>query len=129
MYIILASINSNQRHTFTGGAHEATQKSNDVSWRYQSLRSNPKNQRVFRASDLIHGEVLGKGFFGQVTKVRKLHYVWYCTRETNGWIDRFIYRKILSDKTDILGLWSYISNQFNLINYEDRAHHIEKLSV
>lgn len=29
----------------------------------------PKNQRIFRASDLVKGELLGKGFFGQVYKV------------------------------------------------------------
>lgn len=29
----------------------------------------PKNQRIFRASDLVKGELLGTGFFGQVFKV------------------------------------------------------------
>nr|XP_032836889.1 LIM domain kinase 1-like [Petromyzon marinus] len=38
--------------------------------RSESLRVVSKpSQRVFRPSDLIHGEVLGKGFFGQAIKV------------------------------------------------------------
>ena len=37
--------------------------------RTQSFRVEPKSQRIFRASDLVKGELLGKGFFGQVYKV------------------------------------------------------------
>ncbi|KAL0267249.1 UNVERIFIED_CONTAM: hypothetical protein PYX00_009578 [Menopon gallinae] len=37
--------------------------------RTQSFRVEPKAQRIFRASDLVKGELLGKGFFGQVYKV------------------------------------------------------------
>ncbi|XP_051174034.1 LIM domain kinase 1 isoform X2 [Leptopilina boulardi] len=37
--------------------------------RTRSFRVEPNNQRIFRASDLIKGELLGKGFFGQVYKV------------------------------------------------------------
>uniref|UniRef100_A0AAR2J9G3 LIM domain kinase 1 n=1 Tax=Pygocentrus nattereri TaxID=42514 RepID=A0AAR2J9G3_PYGNA len=39
--------------------------------RSESLRIDPvdKTQRIFRPSDLIYGEVLGKGFFGQAIKV------------------------------------------------------------
>uniref|UniRef100_A0A8B9JZQ6 LIM domain kinase 1 n=1 Tax=Astyanax mexicanus TaxID=7994 RepID=A0A8B9JZQ6_ASTMX len=39
--------------------------------RSESLRIDPidKTQRIFRPSDLINGEVLGKGFFGQAIKV------------------------------------------------------------
>lgn len=37
--------------------------------RTQSFRVEPKTQRIFRASDLVKGELLGKGFFGQVYKV------------------------------------------------------------
>ncbi|KAJ8392139.1 hypothetical protein AAFF_G00079450 [Aldrovandia affinis] len=39
--------------------------------RSESLRvvSNDKKHRIFRPSDLIHGEVLGKGCFGQAIKV------------------------------------------------------------
>ncbi|OXU31192.1 hypothetical protein TSAR_001653 [Trichomalopsis sarcophagae] len=37
--------------------------------RTRSFRVEPKNQRIFRASDLVKGELLGKGFFGQVYKV------------------------------------------------------------
>lgn len=43
-------------------------KSIDLS-RAQSFKTQSKNHRVFRASDLIAGEVLGKGFFGQAIKV------------------------------------------------------------
>lgn len=34
--------------------------------RTKSFRIEPKNQRTFRASDLVQGKLLGKGFFGQV---------------------------------------------------------------
>lgn len=38
--------------------------------RSESLRSsNSCSHRIFRPCDLIHGEVLGKGFFGQAIKV------------------------------------------------------------
>ncbi|XP_057319682.1 LIM domain kinase 1 isoform X1 [Microplitis mediator] len=37
--------------------------------RTRSFRVEPKTQRIFRASDLVKGELLGKGFFGQVYKV------------------------------------------------------------
>ncbi|KAG8233523.1 hypothetical protein J437_LFUL013647 [Ladona fulva] len=38
--------------------------------RTHSFRVEPtKSQRIFRASDLVKGELLGKGFFGQVYKV------------------------------------------------------------
>lgn len=39
--------------------------------RSESLRvdSGDRTHRIFRPSDLIHGEVLGKGFFGQAVKV------------------------------------------------------------
>lgn len=35
--------------------------------RTKSFRVEPKNHRIFRASDLTQGELLGKGFFGQVS--------------------------------------------------------------
>uniref|UniRef100_H3BHA9 non-specific serine/threonine protein kinase n=1 Tax=Latimeria chalumnae TaxID=7897 RepID=H3BHA9_LATCH len=37
--------------------------------RSESLRVVSKSHRIFRPSDLIHGEVLGKGYFGQAIKV------------------------------------------------------------
>nr|XP_061801230.1 LIM domain kinase 1-like [Nerophis lumbriciformis] len=39
--------------------------------RSESLRADPgdRTHRIFRPSDLIHGEVLGRGFFGQAIKV------------------------------------------------------------
>ncbi|KAM9780669.1 LIM domain kinase 1-like [Syngnathus typhle] len=39
--------------------------------RSESLRNDPvdRTYRIFRPSDLIHGEVLGRGFFGQAVKV------------------------------------------------------------
>lgn len=44
--------------------------SRDIS-RSESLRSSSScSQQIFRPCDLIHGEVLGKGFFGQAIKVR-----------------------------------------------------------
>lgn len=44
--------------------------------RSESLRvvSGDRTHRIFRPSDLIHGEVLGKGFFGQAVKVLHLHF-------------------------------------------------------
>ncbi|XP_017790245.1 PREDICTED: LIM domain kinase 1 [Habropoda laboriosa] len=46
----------------------ATNPTCDLS-RTRSFRVEPKNQRIFRASDLVKGELLGTGFFGQVFKV------------------------------------------------------------
>ena len=42
--------------------------------RSESLRVDPgdRTHRIFRPSDLIHGEVLGKGSFGQAVKVPQL---------------------------------------------------------
>uniref|UniRef100_A0A336LBI2 non-specific serine/threonine protein kinase n=1 Tax=Culicoides sonorensis TaxID=179676 RepID=A0A336LBI2_CULSO len=37
--------------------------------RTKSFRVEGKTQRIFRAADLVQGELLGKGFFGQVYKV------------------------------------------------------------
>lgn len=37
--------------------------------RTKSFRVEPQPQRIFRANDLVQGELLGKGFFGQVFKV------------------------------------------------------------
>ncbi|XP_054717918.1 LIM domain kinase 1-like [Uloborus diversus] len=37
--------------------------------RTKSFRVEPKNHRIFRASDLVQGKLLGKGFFGQVFQV------------------------------------------------------------
>lgn len=44
--------------------------------RSESLRADAgdRTHRIFRPSDLIHGEVLGKGFFGQAVKVPQLHF-------------------------------------------------------
>lgn len=39
--------------------------------RSESLRVVCRPHRIFRPSDLIHGEVLGKGCFGQAIKVRR----------------------------------------------------------
>lgn len=36
------------------------------------MDSGERTHRIFRPSDLIHGEVLGKGFFGQAVKVPHL---------------------------------------------------------
>ncbi|EEC20214.1 lim-kinase1, putative [Ixodes scapularis] len=43
----------------------SSQPTYDLS-RTKSFRIEPKNQRIFRASDLVQGKLLGKGFFGQV---------------------------------------------------------------
>ncbi|XP_018798113.1 PREDICTED: LIM domain kinase 1 isoform X2 [Bactrocera latifrons] len=48
--------------------HAPTEQIYDLS-RTKSFRVEPKPQRIFRASDLVLGELLGKGFFGQVYKV------------------------------------------------------------
>lgn len=42
--------------------------------RSESLRSVCRPHRIFRPSDLIHGEVLGKGCFGQAIKVRGMRH-------------------------------------------------------
>lgn len=58
----------------TGVAHRHTlshcnEKSGDLNRRSNSLRPSPNSHKVFRASDLIPGEILGRGFFGQAVKV------------------------------------------------------------
>ncbi|XP_046980150.1 LIM domain kinase 1 [Schistocerca americana] len=50
------------------GSPPSGRESCDLS-RTRSFRVEPKSQRIFRASDLVKGELLGKGFFGQVYKV------------------------------------------------------------
>lgn len=37
--------------------------------RTRSFRVEPKSQRIFRASDLVKGRLLGQGFFGKVYQV------------------------------------------------------------
>lgn len=49
-------------------SHSPSTELYDLS-RTKSFRVEPKPQRIFRASDLVQGELLGKGFFGQVFKV------------------------------------------------------------
>lgn len=39
------------------------------SFRVEPMHGGHANQRIFRASDLVIGELLGKGFFGLVYKV------------------------------------------------------------
>lgn len=50
--------------------------------RSESLRVDPvdKTQRIFRPCDLIYGEVLGKGCFGQAIKVKKNQLHWTTTK-------------------------------------------------
>lgn len=46
--------------------------------RSESLRSASScSHRIFRPCDLIHGEILGKGFFGQAIKVSLLSYYYH----------------------------------------------------
>uniref|UniRef100_A0A1I8NAL7 LIM domain kinase 1 n=1 Tax=Musca domestica TaxID=7370 RepID=A0A1I8NAL7_MUSDO len=47
---------------------DQTQQMNDLS-RTKSFRVEQQPSRIFRPSDLVVGEMLGKGFFGQVFKV------------------------------------------------------------
>ncbi|XP_055854469.1 LIM domain kinase 1 isoform X2 [Episyrphus balteatus] len=48
--------------------HQPNNEIYDLS-RTKSFRIEHNQQRIFRASDLVQGELLGKGFFGQVFKV------------------------------------------------------------
>lgn len=50
--------------------------------RSESLRvdSVDKTERIFRPSDLIYGEVLGKGCFGQAIKVKRKQLHWITTK-------------------------------------------------
>lgn len=48
--------------------HQSNNEIYDLS-RTKSFRIEHNPQRIFRASDLVQGELLGKGFFGQVFKV------------------------------------------------------------
>lgn len=71
---------------FSPGALSLLSQKRDMV-RSESLRVDPgdRTHRIFRPSDLIHGEVLGKGFFGQAVKVSQLlplcpfhYYGWLC---------------------------------------------------
>lgn len=54
--------------------------------RSESLRSPSScSHRIFRPCDLIHGEVLGKGFFGQAIKVSIPSHAVLC-----GWMDAWM---------------------------------------
>ncbi|XP_063703703.1 LIM domain kinase 1 isoform X2 [Culicoides brevitarsis] len=50
------------------GSTSPTNQLFDLS-RAKSFRIENKAQKIFRASDLVQGELLGKGFFGQVYKI------------------------------------------------------------
>ena len=59
----------------TGVAHQRPESyppREEVS-RSHSEKSPAKNHRVFRASDLVVGEVLGRGFYGQAVKVNSVN--------------------------------------------------------
>lgn len=59
---------SRRRSKSPSPAPPSRQKSVDLT-RAHSYRLQSSNHRVFRASDLIHGEVIGTGFFGRAVKV------------------------------------------------------------
>ena len=59
---------SRRRSKSPSPAPPGRQKSVDLT-RAHSFRLQSTNHRVFRASDLIHKEVIGTGFFGQASKV------------------------------------------------------------
>ena len=52
--------------------------------RSASFHTHSQDHRVFRASDLIHGKVLGSGFFGQAVLVSG----WGGCSEWVGWVFR-----------------------------------------
>ncbi|XP_059208389.1 LIM domain kinase 1-like [Centropristis striata] len=66
---ILRSCSIDKCRLSTGALSVLSQRRDMV--RSESLRVDPgdRTHRIFRPSDLIHGEVLGKGFFGQAVKV------------------------------------------------------------
>lgn len=66
---ILRRSNSISKSPGPSSPKEPLLLSRDIS-RSESLRcSSSYSQQIFRPCDLIHGEVLGKGFFGQAIKV------------------------------------------------------------
>lgn len=75
--ILLSSLFSRRSNSISKSPGPSSPKeplllSRDIS-RSESLRSSSScSQQIFRPCDLIHGEVLGKGFFGQAIKVREL---------------------------------------------------------
>lgn len=55
---------------FTSPSRNGLQtKANNSLSRTKSFRVEPKSYRVFRANDLVKGDLLGKGFFGEVFEV------------------------------------------------------------
>ena len=68
-FLILRRSNSISKSPGPSSPKEPLLLSRDIS-RSESLRcSSSYSQQIFRPCDLIHGEVLGKGFFGQAIKV------------------------------------------------------------
>lgn len=68
-FLILRRSNSISKSPGPSSPKEPLLFSRDIS-RSESLRcSSSYSQQIFRPCDLIHGEVLGKGFFGQAIKV------------------------------------------------------------
>lgn len=66
---ILRRSNSISKSPGPSSPKEPLLLSRDIS-RSESLRcSSSYSQQIFRPCDLLHGEVLGKGFFGQAIKV------------------------------------------------------------
>ncbi|XP_062578975.1 LIM domain kinase 1-like isoform X2 [Saccostrea cucullata] len=60
--------NTSRRRSKSPSPMPSRTKSVDLT-RASSFKTQPTSHRVFRATDLIQGEVLGKGFFGQAVKV------------------------------------------------------------
>lgn len=80
--------------------------------RSESLRVDPvdRTHRIFRPSDLIHGEVLGRGCFGQAVKVPQL---------------------LVSITLSVLLLWAISSKHFKrkYVNFNQHCHHLVAVKV
>lgn len=59
---------SSSMSTLLGSPNTSTNELFDLS-RTKSFRVEGKTQKIFRAADLVQGELLGKGFFGMLLPI------------------------------------------------------------
>ncbi len=87
--------------------------------------NGPSNQRIFRASDLAIGELLGKGFFGEVYKVtHKETKEVMVLKELYRWVDDDAQRNFLKEVAVLRSLSHKNVLRFIGILYKDKKLHL-----
>ena len=109
------------------GQNTVGQQMYDLS-RTKSFRVEPTenlNQRIFRASDLVIGEMLGRGFFGQVYKVthRETQEV-MVLKELYRWVDDDAQRNFLKEVAVLRSLHHRNVLRFIGVLYKEKKLHL-----